>query len=419
MTRNDRELDVVLFGATGFTGRLVAEHLARRHAGSGLRWALGGRRMEKLVALRDELATFDPGLGELPLIEADAFDPPSLEAMAARTRVVCATIGPYGRCGDNLVAACVATGTDYCDLTGEVPWMQRMIDAHHEAAQEAGARIVHTCGFDSIPSDLGTLLLQDHARRTHGVPCQSVDLLVIRLRGGMSGGTAASLVATVEEATTSRQARRAAVHPYALNPKGTRSGPDGRAQSGMRRDRALGTWTAPFIMATVNERVVRRTNALLGEAGWGPEFRYREASRTGPGLRGALRAAAYTAGLGGFGLAVVLPPTRKLLARFVLPAPGEGPSRETIEGGAFEVLLVGRGAREDGTSFEVRARVGADRDPGYGATAVMLGEAAVCLARDTIPDGPEGGILTPATAMGMTLVERLRATGMTFEIVGD
>ena len=261
-----RPHDLVLWGATGFTGEIVAEYLVRwaaAHPDVGLRWALAGRNQAKLEQVRSRLVSIDPTAAELPLITGDSHDRASLDAIARDASVVCTTVGPYAQYGAELVAACVEHGTDYCDLTGENHFIRRMIDAHQTAAEASGARIVNCCGFDSIPSDLGTLVLQDAAEKRHGRPCDRVTLYVDRVKGGMSGGTIASMKNLMEEAEKDPEVRRIFGHPYALNPEGEREGPDGSDARGVGRS-PDGRWTAPFVMAAINTRIVRRSNALLG-----------------------------------------------------------------------------------------------------------------------------------------------------------
>jgi short subunit dehydrogenase-like uncharacterized protein len=409
-----RQFDVVLFGATGFTGKLVAEYLVRNYAASDVRLALAGRSREKLAAVRGALAGIDPRAAGLELLIADSDDAASLEAVARRAEVVCTTVGPYARHGSKLVEACVKHGTDYCDLTGETHWIRRMIDAHHAEATRTGARIVNCCGFDSIPSDLGTLLLQEHAMSRYGAPCQEVKLFVTQATGGFSGGTIASMLNIFEEAGRDKAVRRVLGDPYALNPEGERQGPDGQDQRGLGRDPDLPGFTAPFVMAAVNTRIVRRCNALLGYR-YGRDFRYSEAMGFPANARGLLMATGLTVGLTGFGAAMILPPTRALLERRVLPKPGTGPDEAARKRGKFTIRFVGKGEHA-GQQYVVRARVKGTSDPGYGETAKMLSEAALCLALDGAGLSAPGGMLTPASCMGMRLVERLRSAGMTFEI---
>jgi short subunit dehydrogenase-like uncharacterized protein len=399
----DREFDLVLWGATGFTGRLVASRLATKSEQNGFRWAVGGRNRAKLLSILQEL-----GAPEVPLLEGDSHDSKSLREIASRAAVVCTTVGPYALRGSELVAACADAGTAYCDLSGEVHWMRQMIDAHGARASETGARIVHACGFDSIPSDLGCLFLQQHAIERFGRPCTSVTMFVRRMRGGVSGGTLASLFNVIEAARDSTETRRVMADPYALNPPGDRSGPDGRDQVVPRFDAEIDRWTAPFVMGAVNTRIVRRSHALLGWP-WGRDFRYREAVNTGKGPAGFARAAAITLALGSFATAVYVNPLRRLMSRWLLPSPGDGPDEKTREQGCFEMLMLGR--HEDAPAGQLRAVVRGNRDPGYGATARMFAEAGVSLAMDAHLLPVEGGSWTPATAFGYILIERLVQSG--------
>lgn len=410
-----RKFDLVLFGATGFTGKLVAESVVRNHAKDGLRWALAGRNSEKLARVQAELSAIAPAAVAPEILIGDSADQASLEAIARQTGVVCTTVGPYALHGSELVAACVTHGTDYCDLTGEPHWIRRMIDRHQAAARKSGARIVHCCGFDSIPSDLGTLMLEQEALQRFGAPCREVKYLVTRLRGGASGGTVASIVNVVKEATNDRAVRAILADPYALNPEGERAGPDGRDQIGIAREPDLPGWSAPFMMAGINTRIVRRSNALLGYL-YGRDFRYSEVMAFGPNSGGLLKAAQATIGFGGFMAGLGIPPLRALLERRVLPKPGEGPNEEQRRRGSFEVTLIGKG-QHGSDAFTLRGRVAGTSDPGYGETAKMLSESALCLALDGAELESPGGILTPASALGLRLIERLRRAGMTFEIV--
>ena len=405
-----REFDVVLFGATGFTGRLVAEHLLRRLPQEPFRLALAGRNRAKLEQVRDGLAAVSPAATELPLLVGDAADEAFLASLAERTKVVCTTVGPYAKYGSGLVAACSAAGTHYCDLTGEAQWIRRMIDQHHETAALNGARIVFTCGFDCIPSDLGTWFLQREAMADGGPPCEHVKYRVVDFAGGMSGGTIASMMEMMEEAGSDPEVRRVMAAPYSINPKGERSGPDGAESLAPAYDEDFQQWTAPFVMGAIDTKVVRRSNALLGYR-YGKSFRYDEAMLTGAGPAGLVRATGVAAGMGvGMG-AMAIAPVRRFAARF-LPQPGEGPDEKTRERGHFTIRLAGRRAGE--SQATVRARVTGDRDPGYGSTAKMLGEAALCLALDPLDSA--AGCSTPAAAMGESLLTRLQAhAGVQFE----
>jgi short subunit dehydrogenase-like uncharacterized protein len=400
-----REFDIVLWGATGFTGRLVADYLVRNYLGgdTGLRLALAGRNKEKLEGIAKEV-----GAPQLPILVGDSFDAESLNAIAAKAEVLVTTVGPYQKYGAKLVGACVRKGTDYCDLTGETHFIAAMIDAHEEEAKRTGARIVHCCGYDSIPSDLGTLIVQEAFKQRHGTYASQVKMAAVRVKGTPSGGTFASMINTVDEMKANPGLRKVLGDPYALNPKGVR-GPDKGDQTGARFDEDLDMWTGAFLMASINTRIVRRSHALMGQP-WGEGFRYSEVMGTGKGAKGWSRATSIAIGLVAFMGSLALPFTRPFVEKR-LPSPGEGPSKEAREKGSFKHLFVALG---DGRTE--RAVVSDQRDPGYGSTAVMLSEAALCLALEgaQLPSG--GGILTPATAMGMRLVERLRAAGLTLEV---
>jgi short subunit dehydrogenase-like uncharacterized protein len=290
-----------------------------------------------------------------------------------------------------------------------------MIDRHHEAARRKGVRIVHCCGFDSIPSDLGAWMVRREAERRFGSPPDRIESVVLGADGGFSGGTLASLSEVARQAAEDPEVRRILSDPYALNPPDRRHGPGEGAQRGARFDEALGAWTAPFVMAPINERIVRRSDALLREER-APTFRYRESVRTQEGWFGALLAWGIALGSAAFVGAMSVAPTRRLLERFVLPEAGDGPSEASIESGYFAIRVRGEGETSAGEAFSVEAKIAADRDPGYGATSKMLGESALCLAVDE--PGEEslaGGVLTPASAMAEPLVERLRRVGLTFE----
>jgi short subunit dehydrogenase-like uncharacterized protein len=413
MTGPDRELEVVVWGATGFTGRLTAEHLLGRYGATGdLRWALGGRSRAKLEAVRKQIgAETGRDTSALPLLVGDARDEGFVAELAQRSRVVCTTVGPYARYGSELVAACAAHGTHYCDLTGEVQWMQRMIDAHQDEAARTGACLVFTCGFDSIPSDLGAWFLQREMQARHGVPCSRVQLRVVGSRGGLSGGTVASMLNMLEEGRRDPSVMRAVEDPYALNSAGHRSGPDRPERASPWYDEAFGQWCAPFVMAGINTKVVRRSNELLGYR-YGADFRYDEGMLMGAGPLGLAKASGVAGVLAAAMAGLSRAPLRRLVAGR-LPQPGEGPSKEQRETGYFSLRL--RGEHPDDPAKALFAQVRGDRDPGYGATARMLGESAVCLAREARPRA--GGCSTPAAAMGDALLARLaESAGVSFAL---
>lgn len=401
--------DIILVGATGYVGALIADVLAARAGGNRLRWAMAGRNEAKLAAVK---AALGARAERVATIVADTANRAQMDALAVQTKVVLTTVGPYAKYGSELVAACAHAGTDYCDLTGEAPWIQRMIDAHQEAAEASGARLVPCCGFDSIPSDLGVLFLNEEVGKRTGSPCTAIRMRVKSIKGGASGGTIASMMTMVEEALGSSAVRAVLANPFALNPKGARAGPRQPGAIPLTYDAAAGSWTAPFVMGAINTRVVHRSNALMNYA-YGRDFRYDEAMMTGGGVFGAPAALAVTGAMGAFALAAAFPPTRAFLNRFVLPKPGEGPTAEQRERGSYELLFLGTAA--DGRAF--KARVTGDRDPGYGSTAKMIAEAAISLSELPAED-VGGGFWTPASALGRRLIDRLvEHAGLTFEMV--
>lgn len=384
-----RDLDIVVYGATGFTGRLVAEYLAHHYKGrkDAPKWAMAGRSLDKLAEVRDLIGASP----ETPLTVADASDPASLDKMAASTKVVLTTVGPYQLYGNELVAACVRAGTAYADLCGEPGWMREMIDEHEAAAKASGARITFSCGFDSIPFDLGVLFLQAEAVKRHGEPAPRVKGRVRKMAGGASGGTIASLTETMKAIARKPSLALLLKSSFALTP-----GFEGPSQpTGLipEYDAATGTWTAPFVMAPINTKNVHRTNFLLGHP-WGEDLVYDEMVMTTIGDAGKAMAEAM-AKANPFGDAQL--------------KPGEGPSREEREKGFYDILFIGE--YPDGTA--VRASVQGDRDPGYGSTSKMLAETGIAL----LANKGEGGIWTPGALLGDALIERLTANaGLTFQL---
>jgi short subunit dehydrogenase-like uncharacterized protein len=376
--------DIVVFGATGFVGRLVAGYLAT-HAPRHVTIALAGRSQAKLEQTRSDLGH---AAADWPLIVADSADGAQLRAMAAQARVVASTVGPYRTNGLKLVDACIAEGTHYIDLAGEILFVHASLTRHDEAKRNA-VRIVHSCGFDSIPSDLGVFLLHE-ALGDLG----DTTLVVAALKGGPSGGTLASMKGQIDEASKDKAARKIVFDPYSLG--GT--GPPTRDVAKVTRHKQLG-WIGPFVMATYNTRIVRRSHEILG---YGPRFTYREVSR----YNDPVTAVGFTAGLGALATGLAFGPTRKLLDK-VLPDPGEGPSENARRTGFFRMEIHANGHK---------ATVAAKGDPGYAATAVMMGESALTLALDHDRLPPHTGVLTPATALGAPLVERLRNAGMTLSL---
>jgi short subunit dehydrogenase-like uncharacterized protein len=404
--------DIVLWGATSFVGRLVAAYLWPRYGATGeIRFALGGRSKSKLESLHRDIKADT----RLPLIVGNASDTTFLDALTKSAKVVVSTVGPFAKYGSPLVAACAANGTDYCDLAGETQWMYRMIEAHQKEAEASGARIVHACGFDSIPSDLGVLFLQNEAQKRFGHPLNRVKLRVKSMRGGASGGTVASILNFVEEVSRDPKVAKIVKNPYALAPAGMRTGIRQPSVNTLEYDADAKSWVGPFVMAAINTRVVHRSNALMGHV-WGKDFEYDEAMMMGQGINGAIRALSLAGGLGALLLGAVFPPTRFLMNKTFLPQPGEGPSRQQQEKGFYNIHLIGK----DAGGHRLRVIVTGDRDPGYGSTRKMLGESAVCLLKDTPKRKIRGGFWTPATAMGQKLIDRLIANaGLTFDVAGE
>ena len=403
---SEREHDIVLFGATSFVGRLTAEYLLTA-APEGTRVALAGRSVERLQALRTSL-----GAERWPIVVADTSDPGTLRAMAAGTSVLASTVGPYRRYGIPVVEACAAAGTHYADLTGEVVFMRESIDRFDAMARERGARIVHSCGFDSIPSDIGVLLLHERAAADGAGELGDTELVVRSFRGGASGGTLASMQGMVEDRRRDPALGRLMDDPYALSPDRAGEpdlGPE-KDLTRIERDQLAGGWVAPFVMAQLNTRVVRRSNALLGWR-YGRQMRYREVMGFGDGMFAPVLAGGAAAGFGAMYAAMQFKPAEGLLSR-VLPAPGEGPSERARENGYFRIETHTRTS----TGRRYLCRIAAQGDPGYKATSVMFGQSALALALDgeRLPAG--GGVLTPATAMGAVLAQRLRDAGHIYEV---
>jgi short subunit dehydrogenase-like uncharacterized protein len=405
-TDERRDFDLVLFGATGFTGQLVARYLATTCTSSGaphsIRIAVAGRNRAKLEAVASGLEMM------VAVVIADALDANACLDLAARTRVLCSTAGPYATYGSELVAACAAAGTHYCDLTGEVHWMRKMIDAHHHTAQRTGARIVHACGFDSIPSDLGTWATQQEFIARYGKPARSVTAFFCESSGGLSGGTVASAFG-IAEAKSNAAVRRIVSNPYGLDPDPKARRPTVLDDRIIGWDKGLGVFTAPFVMASTNSRVVRRGHALAGFP-WGQEFVYREVMSTPGNARGLAMAMGFQTALAAVSFVMRRPKLRAILRQYS-PKPGEGPSDAKLARGHWKVRFVAENP-DDSAQRLVYTVADPHGDPGYASTSKMLAESALCLAFDPLPSS--GGVLTPSVAMGAALLARLRAAGLQF-----
>jgi short subunit dehydrogenase-like uncharacterized protein len=380
MDKAQRPYDIVVYGATGFTGRLVAEYLARHYGQEGPRWAMAGRSAAKLAEVRDLISA----PRNTPLIVADAGDPASLAAMAGQARVVVTTVGPYQLYGEPVLAACIAAGTDYADLCGEPVWMRQMIDTYGDAAVRSGSRVCFSSGFDSIPFDRGVVMLQQQALARFGRPAPRVKGRVRAMQGGLSGGTAASFAATMAALGKDPALVALMVSPFCLTPGFT--GPPQPAGTAPQFDETLQSWEAPFIMATINTKNVHRTNALLGHP-WGQDFVYDEMVLTGPGDKGKTIAQTMAA--------------TPALGRADDPKPGEGPSPEERRNGFYDVLFVGEMPDGRTLRYGVKGRY----DPGYGSTSRMLTETGIAL----LSSSSAGMIGTPGAILGDALVRRLQA----------
>ncbi|MCL6417748.1 saccharopine dehydrogenase NADP-binding domain-containing protein [Aestuariirhabdus sp. Z084] len=387
---SDRELGIIVYGATGYTGRLVCEYLNKQYGVNGdVKWAMAGRSEEKLISVRDEM-----GIPEgVPLVVADSSDLASIQSMAERTQVLLTTVGPYQLYGSDVVGACVKAGTDYVDLCGEPAWMHEMIGTYGEAAKASGARIVFSCGFDSVPFDLGVYFLQQNAKAKLGSSVSRIKGRVRAMKGTFSGGTLASFRATMAAAAKKPELLEVLMNPFALTEG--KAGPEQPSGMAPVYDDDLGSWSAPFVMATINTKNIHRSNLLLGHE-YGEGFVYDEMMLTGPGDKGEAMAKAVA--------------EDKSMANDPRK-PGEGPTKEERETGFYDVLFAGSNDKGESMSVSVQG----DKDPGYGSTSKMIAESTVCLLKNL--DAAEGGIWTPASAMGSLLIDRLQANaGLTFKV---
>jgi short subunit dehydrogenase-like uncharacterized protein len=404
--------DVIVFGATSFVGQILAQYLSDQfnHPGQeSLNWAIAGRSQTKLDDVKRTIKQ-----PQITTIIADANDEAAINAMCAQAKVIISTVGPYALYGETLVKVCAESGTDYCDLTGEVQWIDRMLKKYENSAKASGARIVHCSGFDSIPSDMGTYFTQREAKKSLGEYCNNISMRVKAAKGGASGGTIASMLNITEEVMKDPALRKDLVNPYLICPKDHSYKTRQFDTKTPTFDKNFNGWTAPFIMAAINTRIVFRSNALLNHA-YGEDFKYDEAMLVGKGLKGRLTATAIVGALGAFFIGAAIKPTRWLLSSYMLPKPGEGPTpKEQVEG-YYDIRFIGKTA----SGQEIRTKVIGQGDPGYGSTSQMLGQVGACLALDTelLADKP-GGFWTTSTLLGDRLIERLEKDAkLTFEVL--
>lgn len=408
-----RPYAVVLYGATSFVGQITAHYLTeflsntKDKEGSDVTWAIAGRDEAKLNELQSKLGS------TVDIILANSDDSDSLDEMTKQTQVIISTVGPYLKYGEPLIKSCTTHGTDYVDLTGEAIFIKDMMDKYQDAAKQSGARIVNSCGFDSIPSDLGVYFTQTQAEKKFGRACDVIHMRVKAAKGGLSGGTIASMATIFEEVGKDKSRRKQVANPYLLNDD--KDAPNVRQAnvSKPEYDSEHKRWLAPFVMASINTRIVHRTNQLLGYE-YGRDFKYDEAMWMQDGVKGQLSSYAMSAGLFGFATAMMVKPSRELLAKHVLPKSGSGPSAEEQANGYFDIRLFGETANKD----TINTKVTGDKDPGYGSTSRMLAQAALCLAQDISKEEIGGGFWTPASAMGNHLLARLEEhAGLSFEVV--
>lgn len=402
----NRDFQIIVWGATGFTGRLVAEYL-HAHYKDKIRWAIAGRNLDKLQEVKDILHLDN----SIECLVGDSFDKETLLAITSRTDVIISTVGPYSLYGKMLVESCVETGTNYCDLTGEVPFVKESIESFHETAKAKSVKIVHSCGYDSIPSDVGCRLLQEKAIELYNKPMQNVKLLVMKTKGKFSGGTIASMVNMIKN-ENDEKLRRALANPYALCKDITEDMPRQRMQNFVWYDPRVDRFTAPFIMAQFNSRIVFRSNELLHYK-YGRNFMYDEGMVVGSGMKGKLQGSLLMLGLGVFVKLMTMSLTRSILLNTVLPKPGEGPTKEDRENGYFKMMLIGEDEEQE---RRVAVTFADSNDPGYGSTAIMLAESALCLSLDQQVLPKEYGVITPSVAMGTKIADRLKKAGFDISV---
>jgi short subunit dehydrogenase-like uncharacterized protein len=406
-----QKYDLIVFGATSFVGNILCQYLSSEYGiNDKVRWAAAGRSEGKLEELRNSLGA---EAEQLTLLVADAADESSLQALCAQTRVIISTVGPYALYGEPLIKVCAATGTDYCDLTGEVHWVRRMITRHEDKARETGARIVHCCGFDSIPSDMGVWHLQQAAQAQFGAPCETIRMRVKAMRGAASGGTIASMLNITKEAASSPELRKELANPYSICPSDHGFTARQHNVTSPELDPESKQWAAPFIMAGINTRIVHRSNALSGKA-YGEDFKYDESMLMGRGAKGRLRATGFVMGLGAFLVGAALKPTRWLMENYMLPKPGEGPSPKAQEAGFYDIRFYGETANGE----RINTKVTGDRDPGYGSTSKIIAQAGLSLAFDIDKTHRGGGFWTTATVFDQHLIDRLeKHAGLSFSVI--
>lgn len=422
-----RPYAIILYGATSFVGQITAHYLtqflADTNAAQPVKWAIAGRDQDKLTTLQTELqAKLQTKLSaanhkstKVDIIIANSDDEVSLDKMTAQTQVIISTVGPYLQYGEPLIKSCTHQGTDYVDLTGEAIFIKDMLDKYQDAAKQSGARIIHSCGFDSIPSDLGVYFTQQQASVHYDSCCEGINMRVKAAKGGLSGGTIASMVAIFTEVAQDKKRWRQLSNPYLLNDDAnapsTRQDNVNKPEYDTRHDR----WMAPFVMAAINTRIVHRSNQLLGYK-YGRNFKYDEAMWMQDGVKGQLMSYGLSAGLLSFATAMSFTRSREFLSKHVLPKSGDGPSQSEQENGFFDIRFFGTTQNNQ----HISTKVTGNKDPGYGSTSRMLAQSALCLVQDISKESVAGGFWTPASAMGNSLLSRLETyAGLSFEVVDN
>ncbi|WP_367109014.1 trans-acting enoyl reductase family protein [uncultured Psychrobacter sp.] len=424
----DRSYAIVLYGATSFVGQITAHYLSqflsRDNQQNGtdqnktVTWAIAGRDQNKLDKLQRELSDAQKkdsadNKAKVDIIVANSNDPASLDEMTKQAQVIISTVGPYLKYGEPLIKSCAENGTDYVDLTGEAIFIKDMLDKYQDTAKNSGARIVNSCGFDSIPSDLGVYFTQQQAEDQFDEACEVINMRVKAAKGGLSGGTIASMATIFEEVGQDKARRKQLANPYLLNDDDDAPSVRQDNVSKPEYDDEHKRWLAPFVMASINTRVVHRSNQLLGYE-YGRNFKYDEAMWMKDGLKGQLMSFGMSAGLLGFATAMTFKTSREFLSEHVLTKAGEGPSKSEQENGYFDIRFFGKTPNGD----TINTKVTGDKDPGYGSTSRMLAQSALCLAQDITKEDVEGGFWTPASAMGEHLLQRLEThSGLSFEVV--
>ena len=412
--KTERPYALILYGATSFVGQITARYLARFLSGQehqDIKWAIAGRSVGKLEKLEAQLIK-EHNI-KIDMVLADSDDAASLDKMTAQTKVIISTVGPYLKYGEPLIKSCVEHGTDYVDLTGEAIFIKDMLDKYQDKAQQSGARIVNSCGFDSIPSDLGVYFTQQQSEAMFNAPCDTIHMRVKSAKGGLSGGTLASMAAIFAEAGQNKARRQQLTNPYLLNTDNNAPSVHQDSINKPQYDAEHGRWLAPFIMASINTRIVHRSNQLLSYE-YGREFKYDEAMWMQDGVKGQLISYGLSAGIMGFVTAMTFKRSREFLTNHVLTKSGDGPSQSEQDNGYFDVRFFGKTANND----TITTKVTGNKDPGYGSTSQMLAQSALCLAQDIPKDDIEGGFWTPASAMGEKLIQLLKNhAGITFEVI--